>query len=39
MQFAELAAKMAPGTDLVGMSLKAAIKLLTPPKPAKSSKT
>ena len=33
IQFAELAAKTAPGTDLTGLSIKAAIKLLSPPKP------
>ena len=30
IQFAELAAKTAPGTDLTGLSIKAAIKLLSP---------
>jgi hypothetical protein len=35
MQFADLIAKRSPGTDLDGLSIKEAIKLLSPPKPPK----
>ena len=37
MQLADLAAKSAPGTDLTGMSIKAAIEFLSPPNSTKAT--